>query len=145
MPCINLKCFCGFSWVCSSRVSLLKFSRGFRMKRGAGSYTSLPDWQIIPAPLLCQTWDAESSVKELGKVLLCSSGGMLLVQGTELKSAVWFSVICSVFCVHSTAPHTHHCITGQPGHCTCCTAAWVCVTLHPEKHDGRVSPQPAEG
>ena len=67
----NLKCFCEFSWVCWSLVSLLKFPQGFRMKRGAGCFIALPWLPDHSSPLICQSWGAGANVKEQCKMLLC--------------------------------------------------------------------------
>ena len=167
----NLKCFCGFSWVCWSLVSLLKFPQGFGMKRGAGCFIALPWLPDHSSPLICQSWDAGANVKEQCKMLLCrqcmyksAAAGcwnvVLWVYATSLQCMTWRTNICctiSLCDVTALTEHLHNAnctvysaqCTGQPALYTALHSAHaalsVCCDLHPEKHDGRVSPQPGMG
>ena len=69
----NLKCFCGFSWVCWSLVSLLKFPQGFGMKRGAGCFIALPWLPDHSSHLLCQSWDAGQPMLKNSEKYRCAA------------------------------------------------------------------------
>ena len=110
------------AWVCSS------FLEGFEWKEApAPSYTSRPDWQIIPAPLLCQTWDAEGSLKVWKNwVKYCCAAVEVCYQCRALNWKVLFgsllSVLCSVFTLlQNTTLYNRATWTLQPG------SVWRCI------------------